>query len=437
MRFVFLGATMLALIGSGCANEPTRAMASGAQNLSAQDAALAARVDTYFAPLVETRDISGTLIVRRGGVTVLTRHLGYADWAKQRPHTPATLYSTASVTKGVTAAVIISLMRDGRLDMDESLGTYMPAMSVYPALTARTVLQHRAGLPREFPDDYDPRSQTTAAWLAADSARVGPGGEEAYSNVGYALLAELAEAVGGQSFEKLAQAQILSRAGLGSAVIQQETAGSLADGAIGYSAGPEPLGVMPSITAPPEAGATGLIMTADDLARWAETLAGNAYPELTENDGALGPVHVGSGDGGRYVSVQGSLPGYTANAVSWMDRDVTIAFAGNLFSYPALDLNNTLIALLSDEAMTPPAKRPGPVAISTDHRALIGIHDTASFGRLRISAAEDGNIFLSMPDKAAHWRFHLTPIEGGVFHWRSFDQLVSRDEKGTLRIAPR
>lgn len=139
-----------------------------------------------------------------------------------------------------------------------------------------------------------------------------------------------------------------------------------------YCSGPVPAAL--------EIGSSGLITTAADLATWVRTLADGSYPELFTGDDPLGLIDEDTDDIGAYVSVQGTLPGYVANAIAWRDRDLTVSFTGNLFSYPALNMGEVLRALLSNEPPLPPVARPSAVPLSPDHFRLAGEHRLPDFG---------------------------------------------------------
>ena len=185
---------------------------------------------------------------------------------------------------------------------------------------------------------------------------------------------------------------------------------------------------MTPVPAALEPGSSGLLTTASDLASWVEALAGGEWPELFAPDDPWGSIDRGDRNGAPYVSVQGSLPGYTANAVSWPERSLTAVYIGNLFSYPALDMRERLLALTSDGDFPAVVPRPPEVDLSAGHRALAGTYEHPDFGRVQIlSDAESGQLSLRMPDRPAFWRFHLTPVAGGGLQWRAFDRLFERD----------
>ena len=414
MRYV---ASFIAAVGLG-ACVPTAEPLPATRSSPA--IALEARADALFASPAAGHDLSGTLLVRSNGRTVFERRYGYADYDTGEAHSVHTRYAAASVTKGLTAAAVIKLVRAGALDLDDHVAKFLPALAPLPAVSIAQVLDHTAGLPRDLPDGW--QSASVSDWLAANPDALGVAGEEVYSNVGYALLAEIVEAASGEKFSRFVEASVLAPIGMDESVIDLDaTPPGLASP---HTAGPEPSGVMATPDAPLEPGASGLVTSARDLALWAEALAGGAYPEFFVPDDPLGSVDRGSAALGEYVSVQGSLAGYSANAIAWNKGRDSVVFVGNLFSYPALSMKADLRALVGMEEVAMKTIRPSAVQETSMHRALLGRYDSADFGPVEIfEEPQTDTIRLKMIGRPAYWSFHLTPIETG-FHWRAFDRLI-------------
>ncbi|MBK7655216.1 MAG: beta-lactamase family protein [Betaproteobacteria bacterium] len=78
---------------------------------------------------------------------------GLADVANQVPATADTLYRAGSISKLFTGAAVLTLAEQGKLDIDQPGGTYLPAIKPdatrAKAITLRQVLTHHAGLPRD------------------------------------------------------------------------------------------------------------------------------------------------------------------------------------------------------------------------------------------------------------------------------------------------
>ena len=413
MRFVIL----LSLVGvAGCTHTPPPVEMTHPP----VSHRLEQRADALFSAAARTNDLSGRLLVREEGRTVFTKSYGFADFGTRTRHGSPTRYSAASITKGLTAAAVVHLVRSGQIDLARPIAEYLPDLEGATTASVAQVLDHTAGLPRDLPDSF--AGGSVARWVAENRDRLGPVGAERYSNIGYALLAEVVENVSGQSFANFVENQVLVPRGMKASKIGEGEASDYAHGAKGYTAGPEPSGLMPAPSAPLEIGASGLVSTGEDLAIWAEGLASGTYPEFFEAEDPLGSVDRGEETFGEYVSVQGSLPGYFANAISWNSGRNSVVFVGNLFSAPALTMKRDLLALMGEKPLVSRAPRPEVVEAGEAHSKLEGQYASESFGDIAIEREEYGHFRLRMIGKPDYWSFHLTPVASGL-HWRAFDRV--------------
>jgi CubicO group peptidase (beta-lactamase class C family) len=114
-----------------------------------------------------------------------------------------TLFQTGSVGKQFTAVAVMLMVEDGKLRLDESVGTYLPAApKSWAPITVRHLLTHTSGLPAS--QSYDLQRNYTDEELLAGFYKAkldfSPGARWSYSNVGYELLGILVRKVGGESY---------------------------------------------------------------------------------------------------------------------------------------------------------------------------------------------------------------------------------------------
>lgn len=145
--------------------------------------------------LREQRVESASVAVIRNGRIASTGAWGMAG--PNRVATASTPYNLASLTKPLTAEIILRLVSAGRLSLDEPMDRYWsdPDLSRDPRrtkLTVRMALSHRTGLP----------NWRDAKGLAFDHD---PGTTTGYSGEGYQYAARYAERRTGQPFETLAK----------------------------------------------------------------------------------------------------------------------------------------------------------------------------------------------------------------------------------------
>lgn len=121
-----------------------------------------------------------------------------------------------SVTKVLLAAGVLHLITEGRLSLDASVPELLPALrfngpwAASNPIRVRHLLEHTAGLDnfrlwQVFslePDSDTPLSAAFSRDPSLLTARTRPGSRYAYSNMGYALLGMVIEAVTGERYER-------------------------------------------------------------------------------------------------------------------------------------------------------------------------------------------------------------------------------------------
>ncbi len=176
----------------------------------------------------------GTIVhIRHNGV-VYTSAAGVANKTTGQAIALDTPLRIASVSKVYTAAIIHALVAEGRLSLDTPIVDILPHETLQgipnaDQTTVRHLLLHTSGIP----DYYDIRSYLFSDWrepITLDRMlpvirrhdATGPAGAGyAYSNSGYLLLGEIAEAVSGQAFEDLVSQVILAPLALKSTYYSQ------------------------------------------------------------------------------------------------------------------------------------------------------------------------------------------------------------------------
>lgn len=131
-------------------------------------------------------------------------------------------FRIGSLTKLLTAALAMTLVDEGRIDLDAPLAALVPEFAG-PALSLRHLLSHTAGLP-------DPPAAELGAdddWLVDLAARPRwsePGALWSYSSAGYALVGLALERATGSPYATLLHARVLAPLGLARATADLDLA---------------------------------------------------------------------------------------------------------------------------------------------------------------------------------------------------------------------
>ncbi|NMH95772.1 serine hydrolase [Pseudonocardia acidicola] len=246
-------------------------------------------------------------------------------------------YRLGSITKTITAIVVLRLRDEGLLGLDDALEKYLPGTPLGDR-TVGQLLSHLAGAGSESPGQWWERTPgTTLAGLGlSDADVVLPAGRRFhYSNLGFGLLGELIARIRGRSWDAVVTDEVLAPLGMSRTTTRPSGAA-----AQGYAVHPwaEVLQPEPEHDAAAMAPAGQLWATAEDLARLATFLLGDTgnvlsadtLEEMTLPAGidfsvptwssyGLGLQVQRTEQGSVLVGHGGSMPGFLA--LLWVDRD--------------------------------------------------------------------------------------------------------------------
>jgi CubicO group peptidase (beta-lactamase class C family) len=251
-------------------------------------------------------------------------------WVGQVGDTPGVeqQYRIGSITKTLTAVLVMQCRDDGLLGLDDALGTYVPETG-YRDATLRELLSHTSGMQAEPVGPWWERSPGVAmADLVAANDGTGkvfePGTAFHYSNLGFALLAEVVARSRGADWWSLVQERLLRPLGMTRTSYHPEAPhaqGSSVDHFAGtrHDEPHEDTGAM--------APAGQLWSTIGDLGRWLDflatgrpdvlsrdTLVEMARPIAPAEEYGLGLRLLRGPTGRLLVGHTGSMPGFLAAA---------------------------------------------------------------------------------------------------------------------------
>ena len=127
---------------------------SEAQEQQKAERDLAAAVDALVQPEADAGLLSGTILIARGNKILVQRSYGFANWELQVPVSPSSRFPIASITKVMTTALVDTLAKEGRLDLDAPVGRYIPGFPKGPkggVPTVRQLRDHQSGTPGGSP----------------------------------------------------------------------------------------------------------------------------------------------------------------------------------------------------------------------------------------------------------------------------------------------
>ncbi len=303
-------------------------------------------VDEIVLSRMKERNIPGAAVavVKQGKVLKLKGY-GLASLEFGVPVTTETVFEIGSVSKQITAAGIMLLVEDGKVDLDEKISKYLPdTPESWKDITVRHLLTHTSGI-KSYTSltGFELARRVTIEGfikqLAPYPLEFTPGDKSAYSNSGYNLLAYIIQTQSGQTYIDFLRGRIFRPLGM-SKTTDRDPQFIVPLRANGYEwSGDHYSGRDASLT--DLMGAGSIVSTVGDMVKWNAALSGNRFlkPEskaaiwtqFTFNNGEKSVY----GFGWRISEIRGhKLIGHTGQ---------TAGFGAANFRYPASDVTITVL----------------------------------------------------------------------------------------------
>lgn len=418
----------LVLAATGLQPGATQAQArTGAALVAALDSAARAHADHPMVPGV-------SVAVVRNGETLLQRGYGFADleWEVPTPADGTASYEIGSITKQFTAAVVLLLAEQGKLDLDADFTTYVDFDTRGRSLPVRRLLDHTSGIKgyTEMPvfGELAVRSLPRDSLLRLvekETFDFEPGTALIYNNSAYFLLGLVIEEVTGKAYEAVVEELIFHPLGMEGSYYCSESA-VRAERAHGYdAAGADRLIRARYLDHTWPYAAGSLCSTVGDLVRWnralhgGEVLSPESYRAMTTpaplEDGTQVRYAMGLGvdapGGRRLISHGGGINGFLSDGRYYPDEDLVVVVLQNSTGPRGPGgLGSALATLVLGPLPEPPPER----AYGGDFGELTGTYSGPARGtHMTVDIlVEDGRLALRIGEQTPQ-----TPRWAGGLRW--------------------
>ena len=313
--------------------------------------ALVEKVDSLAAHALDEGPVASLAVaVRKGDHLLLARGYGMADVENSVPADAGTVYRIGSITKQFTAAAIMRLVEEGRLDLEDPMSEHLPDFDTQGhTVTIRHLLDHTSGI-RSYTslEEWGPKrplpltDEELVDLFEDEPFDFAPGEEWSYNNSAYYLLGMVVEAVTGTPYADWVEAELFAPLGL-SRSYYCDTRRIIPDRAAGYAASDGGL-VNADFLAMSQPGAAGaLCSTVLDLLAWSTALRSGdvvsaaSYERMTTPatlpDGSSTGYGFGLGlgelEGHPHVSHGGGINGFSTMLAHYPEADLDVVVLAN------------------------------------------------------------------------------------------------------------
>ena len=308
-------------------------------------------IDTIFSDWNTTTPGCALGIIKEGEL-IYAKGYGLANMEYDIPNSANSVFRIGSTSKQFTAACIINLSLQGKLDLDNTLDEYFPAFPAYAQdITIKHLLNHTSGI-RDYlviaylkgynDHDYYEDSDIMKWLVDQDDLNFKPGNEYLYSNSGYWLLGQIVNKVSGMNMAEYAKKEIFEPLGMSNTHFHNDHTKIVKGRASGYAPN-EDGSYKISMTTLNMIGDGGIFTTINDIKKWddafynSNTLGKQFWDIMTERgtlnsgepiDYAAGLI-MGSYKGLKTISHGGAFVGFRAELIRFPEQRVSIAIFAN------------------------------------------------------------------------------------------------------------
>lgn len=178
-------------------------------------------VRNNFNDFVRSRKFNGSILIAKNDEIIYDTLIGYTDFRTKKLLADTNAFQLASVSKPITATVILQMVAEGKIKLEDKLITFFPELpkNTYKDITVKMLLSHQTGLSQYYyycDELVKNKNQflTHERVLELIKKRnprndFKPGSKFSYCNTNYMFLAMIAEKIDSVHFSKIVEKRII------------------------------------------------------------------------------------------------------------------------------------------------------------------------------------------------------------------------------------
>ena len=331
------------------------------------------KLDGLIKAYAKLYKFNGSVLVAKNGTLLLNKGYGYRNAADKTWNNEQTIFQLGSITKQFTAAVILKLQEEKKLNVSDKLSKYFPGYPKGDSITIEQLMLHTSGIYNYTNDENfmanevsKPANREKIMALFKDKPLdFSPGTKWSYSNSGYSLLGYIIEEVTKKSYEQAVRKYIFTP-------LQMKHSGfdfthlKSNEKATGYfKLNDKETIAAPIVDSSVSFSAGAIYSTTGDLYLWHKALEKNIILSKAQQEKAYTPVKnnygygwgIDSTEGKRRVSHGGGIHGFVTNIARVPEDDVCVVLLSNASDPTLQEITKSIFAILYDKEYELPKER--------------------------------------------------------------------------------
>lgn len=331
---------------------------------------LTLKLDKLMTAYTRTGLFNGSVFISQKGRPLLNKGYGLANAAEHIENTPESQYLSYSITKAITATLVLKLAEENKLSLYEKLSKYYPSFPSGDSITIEHLLTHTSGI-YNYNNDFSMPVDSEKAmldFLQQKKLSFSPGTKWSYCNTGYFLLGFIIEKVSGMTYQAAVTKYIFVPLKMTNSGFDYEKLNTK-NKTIGYSV-LYPDTVLPAVMYDKRElfSAGGIYTTTADLYKFHQAMQSNTIIGKKLTDKAYTPYRKNYGygwfidsiSGKRVVSHSGGASGFRSYLARITEDNTCIVLLSNNENTDIAAIEKKILKVLSKQ----PFILPDPAVIS-------------------------------------------------------------------------
>lgn len=330
------------------------------------------KIDELLTAYVNQNKLNGAVLVAQRGKVIYQKGFGYRNVEEKIPNDVNSIFQIGSITKQITAAVIMQLQQEAKLSVQDKLSKYFQGFTNGDKITIENLLTHTSGIYNYTNDTLIMKSDVTRHYSQQEMLTLftkypsdfEPGKKWSYSNSAYSILGYIIEKVEKKPYEKAVRERIFQPLGMNNSGFDFTNL-SNSNKAKGYfSLNPKPVPA-PIVDSTIAYSAGAIYTTIGDLYKWERAIYTNKIlkPESWKTVFTPYKNKYGYGWGidslyGRLITAHGGgIHGFSSYIIRFPQDEVAIIVFDNSSSNALSTISKNVAAILFDQPYEIPAAK--------------------------------------------------------------------------------
>lgn len=177
------------------------------------------KLDNILTSLESDNTVMGSIFITKNNKKVYSRSIGFSNIEGNIKSSENTKYRIGSITKMYTATMIFQLIDENKLNLNQSLSDFFPAIKNATKITIGNLLNHRSGIYNiTKSESFNPYIEKSKSQILSEiekfTSDFEPNTKTEYSNSNFILLGYILEKIYKQPYSKILKQTIVDKLSL-------------------------------------------------------------------------------------------------------------------------------------------------------------------------------------------------------------------------------